>query len=189
MAYFNLILNPGTPPMTPDSPTRYGSVTRFLHWGMALCFAWIFATAITHWAAEKSALDAFLWPTHKHLGSLLMVLVLVRGLWALRNAGRRPPAINAPARLGHLALYALMFAIPVIGLLRQFGSGRAFAPLGLPLFPGFDESQKITWLVDLGGLLHGELGWALLVLSCGHVAMALWHRRSAQHNVLPRMIG
>ena len=175
--------------MIPDTPTRYGTVTRFLHWSMALCLTWMFCAALAHALAEKSALDAFFWPTHKHVGSLLMVLILARGLWALLNLRRRPPAVNPLARLGHLALYALMFAIPLIGLLRQYGSGRAFSPLGLPLFPGFDESGKIGWMVDLGGLLHGELGWALLALTGGHVAMALWHRRSAQTNVMPRMAG
>lgn len=174
---------------SPDTPARYGTVTRFLHWGIALCLAWMFGTAITHVLAEKSALDAFFWPTHKHFGSLLMVLVSVRVIWALLNARQRPPALNPLARLGHLAMYGLMVAIPLIGLLRQFGSGRAFAPLGLPLFAGFDEGEKIGWMVDLGGLLHGELGWALLALVCGHIAMALWHRRSPRYDVMPRMAG
>lgn len=174
---------------SPDTPARYGTVTRFLHWSIALCLAWMFSTAIAHAVAEKSALDAVLWPTHKHVGSVLMGLVLARLLWALGNARRRPLPINLLARLGHLALYALMAAIPLIGLLRQFGSARAFAPLGLPLFPGFDEGEKIGWMVDLGGALHGELGWVLLALACGHIAMALWHRRSTRYDVMPRMVG
>lgn len=175
--------------INPDSHDRYGSISRALHWGIALCFGWMFSSALTHLLAEKSALDALLWPTHKHLGSALMVLVLLRGAWALANARRRPPAINRLAHAGHLALHTLMVAIPLIGLLRQYGSGRAFSPLGLPLFPGFDASQKIDGLVELGNNWHGELGWTLLALVCGHVAMALWHRGHAQHDVLPRMIG
>lgn len=173
----------------PDTPTRYGTVTRALHWGIALGLGWMFCTVLTHALAERSALDAFAWPTHKHVGSALMVLVVVRVLWALRNARRRPAAVNLPARLGHLVLYGLIVAIPLIGLLRQFGSARAFAPLGLPLFAARDESEKIGWMVDLGSALHGELGWTLLALVCGHVAMALWHRRSPQHDVMPRMVG
>ena len=172
-----------------DSPTRYGTVSRVLHWGIALCFGLMFGSAIAHFLGKDSAVDALLWPLHKHVGSLLMVLVLVRGVWALLNARNRPPATSPMARVGHLALHALMVAIPLIGLLRQYGSGRAFAPLGLPLFPGFDASQKIDWLVEPGGNWHGELGWALLALIVGHVAMALWHRGQAKHDVLPRMIG
>jgi cytochrome b561 len=44
-------------------------------------------------------------------------------------------------------------------------------------------------MVELGGLLHGELGWVLLACVVGHIAMALWHRRHPTSNVLPRMIG
>ena len=34
-----------------------------------------------------------------------------------------------------MALYLLMWAVPAIALLRQYGSGRAFAPFGIPLWP------------------------------------------------------
>ena len=175
--------------MTPDSPTRYGTLSRTLHWTMALGIGWMLLSAVVHAVANKSALDAFLWPTHKHVGSLLMLLIVLRIVWALASAARRPPALTVWARLGHIALYGLMFAIPAIGLLRQYGSARAFSPLGLPVFPGRDDSDKLSWMVDLGGALHGELGWALLALVIGHVAMAWWHRRHPSENVLPRMIG
>lgn len=173
--------------MHPDTPTRYGSVSRFLHWLMAAGIAWMMVSAAVHALAEKSALDGLLWPSHKHVGSVLMVLVVLRVVWALVHASRRPPALNLPARLGHGALYALMVAIPLIGLLRQHGSGREFAPLGLPLFSSHDD--KVQWMVDLGGALHGELGWVLLALMVGHIFMAWWHRRDPAQNVLPRMVG
>ncbi len=172
----------------PDSPSRYGTVSRLFHWTMALGFLLIFTTALTHLLAEDSALDELLWPLHKTLGVVLMALVVLRGLWALLNAGRRPPHLNAAARLGHLALYALMFAIPAIGLLRQYGSGRAFEPFGLPLIDA-RPGDEIEWMRSLGGLLHGELGWVLLALAVGHITMAFWHRRRAHENVLPRMLG
>ena len=175
----------------PDSATRYGSVSRLFHWGMALLFVVIFSAALAHYFAKDSALDALLWPVHRPIGALLMLLVLLRAAWALLHAGQRPPHINLAAHLGHLALYALMLAVPFIGLLRQYGSGRAFAPFGVPLMPGRDN-DKIDWMVELGGLLHGELGWVLMACVAGHIAMALWHSRkgaSAVDNVMPRMLG
>ncbi|MDO5288815.1 MAG: cytochrome b [Pseudomonadota bacterium] len=173
--------------MHPDTSTRYGSVSRFLHWLMAAGIIWVLLSATVHALAEDSTLDAFMWPTHKHVGSVLFVLALVRMAWALMQARRRPSAPNALARLGHGALYALMLAIPLIGLLRQHGSGRAFSPLGLPLFQAHED--KVQWMVELGGALHGELGWALLALVIGHVFMAFWHRRKPTEDVLPRMLG
>ena len=175
--------------MQHPAAQRYDLAARFFHWTMAAGIGWVLVSAITHALAKDSGLDRFLWPTHKHVGSALMVLIVLRVLWALASAARRPAALNAAARLGHLALYALMFAVPFIALLRQYGSGRAFSPLGLPLFPGRPETERIGWMVDLGSALHANLAWLLLALVVGHVAMAFWHRRDPAQNVLPRMVG
>lgn len=175
--------------MVPDTARRYGTVSRTLHWGMALLFAWMFFTAIVHAVAEKSALDKQLFVTHKQVGSLLMVLVLVRAAWALAHRRQRPPELNAAALVGQVTIYVLMFAVPAVALLRQYGSGRAFSPLGLPLMPGFDPSLKIQWMVDAGRMLHANLAWGLLALVVGHAGMALLHRRHPGDDVLPRMIG
>ena len=172
----------------PDSATRYGSISRIFHWGMALLFVVIFSAALARYFAKDSALDSFLWPLHRPTGALLMLLVVLRAAWALLHAGQRPPHVSRAAHLGHLALYALMVAVPFIGLLRQYGSGRAFAPFGIPLMPGRPDG-KIDWMVELGDLLHGELGWVLLACVVGHTTMALWHRRHPASNVLPRMVG
>jgi cytochrome b561 len=174
--------------MISDSTSRYGTVSRVLHWGMALCLLWMFGSILGADLTDDRAVQTWLRNSHKHVGSLIWVLVLLRAGWALLQARRRPPAISTAARLGHVALYALMFVIPSIGLLRQYGSGRAFSPLGLPVFPGFDPSQKIDVLVKLGGALHGELAWVLLALIVGHVVMAFWHRRGGGQDVLPRMV-
>jgi len=171
-----------------DSKTRYGSVSRLLHWSMALIMAWQFATAGAHWLLEDTAIEKFLWGTHKTVGLLLIVLVLVRAAWSLLNRGHRPHHLSVMARLGHLALYALMVFVPLIALLRQYGSGRAFEPLGLPLMPG--TGQKVEWMMTPANLLHGWLGWLLLVLIIGHIVMVFVHRsRPEDEDVLARMLG
>ncbi len=172
-----------------DSKERYGTVSRSLHWGMALLIAWQLTTASARVLAEKSPLDEFLWATHKPLGLVLLVLVVIRAIWALSNANNRPSALSAVAKLGHLAMYALIFVIPVLALLRQYGSGKAFSPFGLPLMPGFD-GDKIEWLMAPASLFHGWLGWLLLATIVGHIVMALVHRlRSGDEDVLRRIIG
>lgn len=172
-----------------DTPQRYGSVSRLLHWSMALVLLWQFATALSHLLFEKSALDAFFWPMHKPLGLVLIVLVVVRALWSIHNRGHRPPSLSPMAQMGHLGLYVLMVIIPLLALVRQYGSGRAFSPFGLPLMPGF-EGDGITWMTAPGNLLHSWLGWALLAMIVGHVVMVFVHRRRPRdHDVLARMIG
>jgi cytochrome b561 len=180
-------VSPGTWPHA-DSATRYGTVSRVLHWTMALCFAIVFTAATVHFVDRESALAELVWPVHRPTGALLMLLVVLRAAWALLHAGRRPPHINRAAHFGHLALYALMFTVPCLGLLRQYAQGRAFAPFGIPLMQARPD-DKIDWAIALGNLLHGEIGWVLLACVAGHVFMALWHRRSGHQDVLPRMIG
>lgn len=171
-----------------DSRERYGSVSRALHWGMALLILWQFLSVGARVLFEDSALDEFMWATHKPLGALLLLLVVVRIAWALSHRARRPAPVSAPAKWGHVALYAFLFAIPALGLLRQYGSGRAFEPFGIPLFRGFDG--RIDWMVEAGHWFHSSLGWTLMVLVVGHIAMAVWHRKRAEQvDVLPRMWG
>lgn len=170
-----------------DSAQRYGAVTRLLHWGMAVLLGWQFITVLAHSLLEDSALDKFAWSTHKATGLVLMVLVVIRLLWALYSHNRRPAAVSALARLGHLALYGLLFVIPFIALLRQYGSGREFVAFDMTVMPGFDG--KIEWMIAPASLLHGNLGWLLLFMVIGHAAMAFIHRRQGDEDVLARMIG
>ena len=107
-----------------DSTSKYGLITRVLHWGMALLFAWQFTSALAHMLFEDTAIDEFFWGSHKPVGLVLMVLIIIRALWGLLNLKRRPPADSMAARLGHLALYVLMLVVPAVALFRQYGSGR-----------------------------------------------------------------
>lgn len=174
-------------PPDPTPKPRYGTVSRWLHWGMAVCFAIVLAAALVRYVSEKSDVAVLLWPFHRPMGALLMLLVVLRSAWALLQARRRPPQVNPTALWGHRALYPLMCAVPTLALLRQYGSGRAFAPFGLPPMDA-RAGDSIDWMVELGNLLHGAAGWVLLALAVGHIAMAICHRRSA-HDVLPRMPG
>ncbi len=171
-----------------DSAEKYGYVTRILHWGMALLLAWQFTSGLVHWFLEDSAIDEFFWGTHKSVGFLLMMLIIVRVVWALINHKRRPPAVNAAALAGHLALYLLMLVVPAVAMIRQYGSGRAFEPFGLPLMAGFDESLKIQWMVDLGSNLHSLLAYLLLVLAVGHIVFAIRHYLAGERYVTDRIL-
>lgn len=173
--------------MIRDNQVTYGRVSRFLHWGMALLLAWQFLSAGAHLLLDDTAVEAFFWPTHKPLGFALFVLMILRAAWALLHLRVRPPSVNRLASAGHVALYLLVLVVPALALLRQYGSGRAFEPFGIPLMPGF-EGERIDWMTAPGNLLHSWLGWLLLVLIVGHVFMAFWHRRRPdQPDVLERM--
>lgn len=166
---------------------KYDKVSRFLHWGMALLILWQFLSAGSRYFFEDTAIEAFFWPSHKPLGVLLLVLMVVRLFWGIINRAKRPQSINVAAKLGHMSLYLLLIATPVVALIRQYGSGRSFDVFGLPIFAGF-EGEKIKWMLDLGSDFHSELGWILLLFIVGHIFMAFWHRKSSsKEDIIPRM--
>lgn len=81
-----------------------------------------------------------------------------------------------------------MLLIPVIGLLRQYGSGREFSAFGLTIMEGL-EGEKVQWMIDLGRDFHSELGWTMLVLIVGHIGAVLVHSLRGEPQVLRRMFG
>jgi cytochrome b561 len=175
-----------------DTPRRYGLVSRMLHWGMAALFAWQFAGMAIRILVGRHPVTAFMVGSHASVGFLLLLLVLLRGSWGLASASRRPR--HAPGLLGrlatagHLLLYALMLVVPALALLRAAGSGRGFAPFGLPLFARF-EGGPVGWMVAPAHAAHGLLAWVLLGLVAGHVLMVVVHRWLWRDDVLQRMAG
>lgn len=173
--------------MQSDNLHRYGSVSRFLHWLMALGFLVVFFTSLSLTFAEDAEWTNGFRDVHKVMGYFLMILILLRLCWRAITIGKRPPADSLLVHLGHWALYALMFAVPLLGLLRQYGGARAPLKIGdFVLLP--TASEKIEWMVKLGSQWHSVLGWALLALSLGHIAMVVVHRLKGD-DVLPRMLG
>jgi cytochrome b561 len=173
-----------------DSPAGYGPVSRALHWGMAALFAWQFVGAAFHFLADGGAIRDFFWGTHYNVGFTLWLLVIVRGGWGLSNLKRRPAHEGSrleakAATLGHLALYLLMVVVPTLAIMRAVGGPRGFTVYGIQLVaPGGEPNLVLT---NPGNLLHGFLGWTLLVVVVGHVAMAVHHGFVRRDGTLKRM--
>ena len=174
-----------------DSPLRYGLVSRLLHWAMAALLFWQFAGMAVRIVVGRHPVTAFMVGSHKPLGTLLMLLVLLRGAWGLSQWRRRPPhprtLVGRGAAAGHAVLYALMLYVPAVALLREAGSGRGFAPFGIPLFPA--TGQEIAWMLAPANLSHGVLAWTLAALVAGHVLMVALHQLWWRDGTFARMAG
>lgn len=173
-----------------DSPSGFGTVSRALHWGMAILFVWQFTSVILRVAAKDTAIGGFFWSTHYSVGFTLWLLVLVRIVWAIVNRNRRPRYEGAPvmakaARLGHLALYALMAVVPTLSILRAIGGDRGFSVYGIELVAAGGERNAA--LMAPANAVHGLLGWTLLLLILGHSAMAVHHALVRRDGTLARM--
>lgn len=173
-----------------DHPKGYGAVSRALHWLMAALFAWQFLSAILHVVDREMPVARFFWSWHMSIGFLLLIAVVLRGAWAFVNLGNRPVHaagfLGLAARLGHLALYLLMLAVPALAVLRAYGSGRGLSVFGIEVFAGGGE--RIPELMAPANAVHGLLGWALLALTLGHIVMALAHAYLWRQDTLTRMV-
>lgn len=183
--------SPSLPAHAEPSPVRYDAFTRYLHWGMAVLFAWQLTSVTLRVTAEDSAIEGFFWSTHTTVGFLLFVLAFMRGAWGLATLGGRPPhrgTLNGRlVAAGHLALYVLMIAVPSLALLRAYGRGKGFSALGVQIMPATGET--LPGLVALGNGFHGLLGWTLFTLIAGHIVMVAVHRYYWQDDRLSRMRG
>ena len=181
---------PATLPLR-DTPQVYGVVTRFLHWTVAGLVLWqLLGMGLRKIFGRQPFVDVVAgW--HQAVGTVLFVVIVARIAWALSNLRNRPRHgrhfTGRAASLGHALLYVVMFAVAAVGLLRAYGNDRAFAPFGFTIFPAQDP--PVAWMVQLGGLLHGELGWVLAALVLGHVVMVGVHESMWRDGTLARMAG
>ena len=76
-----------------DNSQRYGVISRLLHWGMALLFAWQFTSATAHWLFPDTPFEEFFWGTHYPVGSSAANACCIEGVVGV---GQRvtPPAIG-----------------------------------------------------------------------------------------------
>lgn len=176
-----------------DGPRRYGYVSRILHWGMAVLLLWQFAGMLAKVTLGRDApLTGLLSGAHAHVGLLLLVLAVVRAVWALSQRTHRPGNASGfwgmAAWLGHTAMYLLMLIVPALAALRMLGNNRAFSWFGvIPLNDG--TGDKVEWMVAPASAFHGLLGWVLGALIVGHVLMVLVHHFVWKDEVAARMLG
>lgn len=170
-----------------DTAMRYGSVSRLLHWGMALLIGWQALKVFDriddgeHWVGQT------LVPAHVTIGTLVLVLVVLRMAWAAKQSDNRPKVDSAfatPAKVGHALLYAGMALLPVTGILTLIGGGHGWTAFGVSLVA---KGSEIPWMSALGSL-HSPIAWMLLVMIVGHIAMAIFHQFVRKDDLVRRMI-
>src|SRR5690606_28233949 len=94
-----------------------------------------------HWVGQT------LVPWHISVGVLILVLMVPRIAWALRNLRNRPSAPPPPllaflASAGHLAVYAALLLMPLTGIAIMLGNGYGLSVFGLELVAA---GPKIPW--------------------------------------------
>src|SRR6185369_4090815 len=181
-------------PAAPAAPQRYGIVAVALHWLMAIVLTVLVVMGLYMASLPDVGFDTrkiVLILYHKQIGMFALALVLLRLGW---RVGHALPALvetlldwqKVAARLVHLCLYALMFALPVTGWLMSSAAG--FPVSLLDLFDLPDLVPKDDYLFQDFVQAHKWSGYALIALTVVHAGAALMHHFVDRDETLKKML-
>ena len=159
---------------------KHHSLIRALHWLMALLFLTIILAVELTFQDRKLAMMV-----HKSLGLLTLGLVALRIATRVLTAAPAPaggPLNRTLAKAGHLALYALMVAIPLTMLVAGL-NGRGVDFFLWHLDALWQNKELAKSLKELHVLLANVFIYAAL----GHAAVALWHHFIKKDGTLAKM--
>lgn len=202
--------------MSSAGNDRYGMTSQAFHW---ITVGLVIALLATGWGADveadKPGSSAYLW--HSSLGVIVFVLVLARVLWRVFTAA---PALPVAMRRGervfaravHVALYALLFALPLSGWLVASAEGGSVTFFGVAALPAWrpaaavappavrpqsagsersEEAAQGTGTEQAGEFweeAHEVLAYAIAALAILHTLAALKHHFIDRDNVLRSML-
>ncbi|OJZ17217.1 MAG: cytochrome B [Thiobacillus sp. 65-29] len=174
-----------------DTPERYGSLLIGIHWLMLLLFIAVYASIELHGIYPKGSEAREAMKTwHFMFGMLVFVLVWLRLVARLSGPAPairpEPPAwMQWAARLGHLALYALMIGMPLLGWLILSAAGKPIPFFGLELPALIGENKELSKQLKEVHETLGNAGYFLIGL---HVVAAVYHHRILHDNTMTHML-
>jgi len=171
-----------------NRPRHFNLPARLLHWSMAaaiLAMLFIGAGMVVSLRYRVPLLDL-----HRPLGLAILLLAVVRLVNRLRHA---PPPLpdDLPrlqvwaAKASHWLLYALMFAMPLIGWAML--SAGAYPVV---LFKGVNLPAILPHSPVMYGILrplHGVLAYLLFFTILAHIGAALFHAWVRRDGVFGQM--
>ena len=175
-------------------PARYSGVVIALHWVLALALLGMvgFGLYMADLPFSPARLKLYNW--HKWAGVCVLVLSLARLLWRFTH---RPPELPAAMQAAmpawqklahhgtHAALYALFFAIPLLGWAYSSAAGFPIVVFGVLPLPDWVPVSP-----DLAEALKPLHKWAALTLTALvglHVAAVVKHQLLDRDGLLWRM--
>ena len=172
-----------------NTSTTYGAVSKFFHW---LIFLLVLAMLIFGYFLDDVPKEykAVAYNLHKLTGLTILLLMLLRLMWALTNSKPLLPAETScwqrgAERIVHGLLYAALIGMPLAGWIGAV-AGEKPPHLGdfqfnLPIAPS--KALKNT-AFDI----HGYLAITIIVLVSVHALAALYHHFIKKDNILKRML-
>jgi cytochrome b561 len=169
----------------------YDGVAKTFHWLVVAMLVVQYSVALVlGWFLPKSAEDS-LATWHFSMGSSILVVMLARLAWRLTHTPPPPPkdlstGLRMLSRWTHLAFYAVLIVLPVLGWAAASADGARVSLAGLiplPLLvPKGDPFGKAMQT------MHPTIAISLLAVIALHVAGALYHALVKRDGVIQRML-
>ncbi|MFT5894876.1 MAG: cytochrome b561/polyisoprenoid-binding protein YceI [bacterium] len=185
--------------MGRSTPLRYGDTAIIFHWLIAFLIIGLLAIGKFMTGLEENDPVRFaLTQWHKSFGIAVLLLSVLRLLWRFTHKPPPEPA-SLPtwqkhvSGLVHLALYALMLALPITGWIMVSASPLnldtvLFGVIPWPHIPPFPDLPNKESIAAAFHDYHEFAGTALIVLLLAHIGAALKHHLFDKDTILLRML-
>lgn len=180
---------------TSSDVGRYSSIAIVLHWLLGLSIFAMFAMGIYMSDLPFSPLRLKLYNYHKWAGICFLFLSVLRLVWRFTH---RPPKLPVAIEQAmptwqtrvhhgtHVALYALFFAVPLIGWAYSSAAGFPIVLFGvIPLPDLLSVDKEFAKQIKE---LHEISAFALVGLALLHTAAALKHQFIDRDRLINRML-
>jgi len=175
---------------SPPTEDRYDVLTQSIHWLTLLIVAIAFVVGLVMQEMPRGPEKAQLLNLHASIGVMLVALTTIRLTWRLAvptlESAPGPKLLRLGAKVVHVALYLVLFAIPITGLLMMAAKGRPVEVFGLFTLPPLVSANR-AFAHSLEEV-HEALAIVLSCLVGVHIAAALLHRFMFRDSVLYRML-
>jgi cytochrome b561 len=170
---------------------RWGPVSQLLHWTIVVLILVMAYLGLTMTDLPNGPGKIRLYNLHKSIGLTILALVALRVLW---RAWAGSPVVlqtiprwqHRIAELTHIALYVLLFAIPISGWWLNSTAGFPLRWFGLFRLPSIAARNHDVH--EIAEDVHEILFWALVVLALMHAAAAFYHHLFQRDATLARML-
>ena len=178
--------------MPRNTPTGWGSVTRWFHWVLGVLIIGMLAYGywMNHFAARP---DRFFHRSiHADIGYVVLLLLVLRIVWRIFNPSPPLPAGTSrwerlAAWLNHAALYVVTFIVAMLGWAHSGARTPDYSSwFGLFRVPQFTSPDKAAARAYEDNHILGA--YILMGLVALHILAALYHHFYKRDRVLMRMV-
>lgn len=170
---------------------RYGAVSKFFHWLIALAVIGMLGLGLYMTAQELSPRLFTLYFWHKSIGMTILVLACARLVWLWISP--RPPALASHkkwekimARIIHIFFYGALLAMPLTGWVMSSAKAFPVSVFGWFTLPDLvAESERTAQIAEQ---VHYYLALLLIAAITLHIAGALKHHIIDRDDTLRRML-